>query len=330
VNGGDGTPTALEQFKSSCWANVSGYMAECEQHLAEATEAPGATLGEACSMTLAAGGKRLRPLLVLLTTKKLTGINKAQIAAGVAVELIHMATLVHDDVLDDAKLRRGHPTLVAGYGPSVSMAAGDYLFSRAFAVLAGAGSDRAVSLLTAVSLDLSLGELVQMEQAHDTGLSHDAYEIRCRLKTSGLFSAACQLGALLSGCSGATQKALGRFGHCIGLSFQISDDILDFTGEVSDTGKSIGTDLRDGTVTLPLIMALELDPSLAMMFDGKLTGERIDAIVMKVRESGGLEKAREKAREYVEEAAAVLETVSDEIDIDPLRLIAEMTVQRRV
>ncbi|MFA5809662.1 MAG: polyprenyl synthetase family protein [Thermoleophilia bacterium] len=305
-------------------------MAECEQRLAEATEAPGGTLGEACAMTLAAGGKRLRPLLVLLTTKKLNGINEAQIAAGVAVELVHMATLVHDDVLDDAKLRRGHPTLVAGYGPSVSMTAGDYLFSRAFAVLAGSGSDRAVSLLTGVSLDLSLGELVQMEQAHDIDLSRDAYEKRCRLKTSGLFSAACQLGAVLSECSGATVKAMERFGHCIGLSFQISDDILDLAGEVSETGKRVGTDLRDGTVTLPLIMALGLDPSLATMFDGKLPEERFTEIVMKVRESGGLEKAREKACEYVEEAAAVLDTVTDELDTGPLRLIAEMTVQRRV
>lgn len=329
MTGNDRSPTALEQFKSSCWPNVSGHMAECEQRLAAATEAPGATLGEACSMTLAAGGKRLRLLLVLLTTKNNNGIDESQIAAGVAVELIHMATLVHDDVLDDAKLRRGYPTLVAGYGPSVSMTAGDYLFSRAFAVLARAGSDRAVSMLTAVSLDLSLGELVQMEQAHDISLSRDAYEMRCRLKTSGLFSAACQLGAVLSGCSGATQKAMERFGHCIGLSFQISDDILDFAGEVEETGKRVGTDLRDGTVTLPLIMALELEPSLARMFDGKLTEERITGIVMKVRESGGLEKAREKACDYVEEAVAVLETVTDELDIEPLRLIAEMTVQRR-
>jgi geranylgeranyl pyrophosphate synthase len=305
-------------------------MAECEQRLARAVEAPGGTLGEACTMTLAAGGKRLRPLLVLLTTKKSGIIEESQIAAGVAVEMVHMATLVHDDVLDDAKLRRGHPTLVAGYGASVSMTAGDYLFSRAFAVLAETGSDLAVSLLTGASLDLSLGELVQMEQAHDIDLSRDAYEKRCRLKTSGLFSAACQLGAVLSGCSTASVKAMERFGHCIGLSFQISDDILDFAGEESETGKRIGTDLRDGTVTLPLIMALELDPSLAMMFDGKPSEERIDEIVMKVRGSGGLEKAREKACDYVKEATAVLETVTDELEIEPLRLIAEMTVQRRV
>lgn len=322
--------SAIEQFRVSYWEEVSGPMSECERRLAEAAGSTGGTLGEACSLTLVAGGKRLRPMLVYLTTKPSHGIEEDQHEAAVAVELVHMATLVHDDVLDGAMLRRGAPTMVAGFGLAVSVAAGDYLFSRAFAALTETGSGRAVSLLTGASLGLSLGELSQMKQAGDINLSYEAYEERCRLKTAGLFSAACQLGAVLSGCSQDTILALERYGRCLGLSFQIIDDILDFAGEESETGKRVGTDLRDGTVTLPLIIALELDPSLAGLFAQELTEERITEIVTRVNESGAVERARGKALEYVAEAVGVLEAAADELDTAPLALIAGITVQRKV
>jgi len=138
------------------------------------------------------------------------------------------------------------------------------------------------------------------------------------------------LGAVLSGCSESTVREIENYGHCVGLSFQITDDVLDFAGDVSETGKRVGTDLRDGTVTLPLIMALEQDPSLAKLFEKEQTDDLIDELVTRVRQSGGLDKAQIKASEHVEEAIGILATVSHELDTLPLRLIAEMTVQRKV
>ncbi len=320
----------MERFKSTYWAAYAAPMAECERRLAGITGEPGRTLGESCSLTLEAGGKRLRPLLVFAAVRRGTKIGEEHHAAAVAVELVHMATLVHDDILDGAELRRGQPTLVAKYGSRVGAAAGDYLFSSAFGILVAAGSPRAVSILTRTSLDLSLGELVQMEQEGDCDLTGAAYDERCRLKTSGLFSAACKLGALLSGCSVQTMTAMEEFGRRLGLAFQIADDILDFSGDAAKVGKRAGADLRDGTVTLPLVMALKRDGSIRDLLGGDPGDGEVDEICRRVRESGALEEARREARRHVALANEALAVAAGELDTGPLALIAEMAADRRV
>ena len=177
----------------------------------------------------------------------------------VAVELIHSATLVHDDVLDAAALRRGRPTVVATAGRAIATATGDLLFSRAFAELARNGRPESVRVLSDASSALAEGELLQREDAWNVGVSRERYEQRCDLKTARLFQAACELGALEGT---APVAVLGRFGRRIGLAFQMLDDVLDVSGPAERTGKHRGTDLLDGTVTLPLILARERDPAL--------------------------------------------------------------------
>ena len=185
------------------------------------------------------------------------------IRAATAIELVHMATLVHDDVLDAAPLRRGRPTVVARAGRAAATAVGDLLFSRAFAELAvpGDGSGRQVGLLAGASVGLAQGELAQRRDAFDASRSTaERYLERCRLKTARLFECACLIGA---DPSPAAAEALATFGREIGLAFQLLDDVLDVTGPPERTGKALGTDLLDGTVTMPLILARERDPALA-------------------------------------------------------------------
>lgn len=322
-------PEPMEYFREHYLPSYKEAMAECERRLESIASSPGGLLGCACAETLAAGGKRLRPLLVFLAAGPERSLDGTCLGAAVAVELIHMATLVHDDVLDNAELRRGRPTLFARHGAGVSTCAGDYLFASAFDVLAGAGSAAATEEMAAASLGLSLGEFIQMSQAYDYDVSTGRYFERCRLKTSGLFAAACRTGALLNSAGAAAVAAMGRYGDCLGLAFQIADDILDYSGDAARSGKLTGTDLKDGTVTLPLILALERDSSLGSLLDDDLSAERIEEVRERVIASGALEEAERTAYGYVEQAKDALGAAAAEIDTGPLELIAGAAVNRK-
>ena len=241
-------------------AHVPELMERLEVRLGELARSHGPVLAEHAGSTIAAGGKRLRPLLVFVAAGPEPANRDLVLRAAVAVELVHSATLVHDDVLDAAPLRRGRPTVVATAGRAMATATGDLLFSRAFAELAGGGDAEAVRVLSDASSALAQGELLQREDAWDATISRERYEQRCDLKTARLFEAACRLGAI---GGGGDADLLGRFGRSIGLAFQLLDDVLDVSGPAERTGKHRGTDLLDGTVTLPLILARERDPELA-------------------------------------------------------------------
>src|SRR3954463_8768082 len=215
-------------------------MRDLEARLAEGATSHGSTLGEHAGATIAAGGKRLRPLLVFVAAGPDPAGRDAALRAAVAGELVHSATLVHDDVLDAAELRRGRPTVVAAAGRAIATATGDLLFSRAFAELARNGIPHSVRILSDASSALADGELLQREDAWNVGVSRERYEQRCDLKTARLFQAACELGALEGT---APVDVLGRFGRRIGLAFQMLDDVLDVSGPAERTGKHRGTDL---------------------------------------------------------------------------------------
>ena len=219
------------------------------------------------------------------------------VAAGASVELLHMATLVHDDVLDRAPLRRGRPTVFAEGGRLAATTTGDLLFSRAFAELASAGSADAVRALSEASSALARGELMQRADAWSPDVTPGRYLDRCRLKTASLFAASCRLGALFGGRP-AMADAIGRFGEGIGLAFQMLDDVLDVSGPAERTGKPRGTDLLDGTVTLPLILARERDPGLVEL-DPALTPEQAERICDRIAATGALEQARNEALTHV-------------------------------
>jgi octaprenyl-diphosphate synthase len=221
------------------------------------------------------------------------------VAAATAVELVHMATLVHDDIIDRASLRRGRPTVAQASGPDAALRVGDFLFARAFSELTRTGDPRAVQALAAAALDLSCGELVQQSAAHDLELSEDAYLARCRAKTASLFAVACRLGAMVGGADRDTEERLASFGEHVGMAFQIFDDILDLTGSPDATGKPRGTDLREGTVTLPVILALRHEPDLAPLIRALGNGGGIDALCDRLAVHQGVAEARERALAYV-------------------------------
>jgi geranylgeranyl pyrophosphate synthase len=243
------------------------------------------------------------------------------VPAAAAIELVHMATLVHDDVLDDAPLRRGLPTVAATSGRGRATATGDLLFSRAFALLAEAGDARAVALLASASVALARGELMQRHDAFDLGVDEERYLARCRLKTARLFECACLLGR--------DEEHLQRFGAEIGLAFQLLDDVLDVSGPPERTGKARGTDLLDGTVTLPLIEAAKVEPGIREIDLQALDAASAEALCDRIAATGALERVRARALEMVAAAKHALETA----DFQPeqrqlLALVADGVVQR--
>jgi geranylgeranyl pyrophosphate synthase len=307
-------------------AHVPALMERLEDRLEVLATSHGALLAEYAGATIRAGGKRLRPLLVFLAAGE-GGGERADgvVRAAVAVELIHSATLVHDDVLDGAALRRGRPTVVAAAGRAIATATGDLLFSRAFAELAANGRPDEVRVLSDASSALAEGELLQREDAWNVEVSRERYLHRCDLKTARLFEAACALGALEGGGNAA---GIAAFGRGIGLAFQLLDDVLDVSGPSSRTGKHRGTDLLDGTVTLPLILARERDPALARLdLRAVRTAEQAEAVCDAIAAAGVLDVAREDALAMVEAAKAGLPPLPDG-QRAALELVADSVVDR--
>src|SRR4051794_30683567 len=271
---------------------VAAYMAEIETGLARAVAARPGLAAEVAKEALAAGGKRLRPLLCFLTSRD----DQPRLAPGVAVELVHLATLVHDDLVDGARLRRGLPAAWSVYGAGAAKAAGDYLFARAFAVLAETGDAQAVATLADASLCLARGEALQKLQTHDPDTPIEAYLERCALKTGKLIEAACLLG------SGGEER-LGQFGTALGIAFQIADDILDCAGQTQETGKIPGTDLREGTPTMPQLLAARRDATVR----AALEGGPLDGALVRVAATDALERSREAALDYAGRARSFLD-----------------------
>ncbi len=302
---------------SSRWLPVR--LGRVEQMLSEQGAGYGEELAGDAAMTLGAGGKRLRPLLVLLCAGE--GAGEEAIRAATAIELIHMATLVHDDVLDAAPLRRGKPTVAATSGRERATATGDLLFSRAFALLAAAGDLRSIELLSGASVALARGELAQRRDAYDLSVTEDRYLQRCRLKTATLFESACLLGG--------DQDALGEFGAAIGLAFQLLDDVLDVSGPPERTGKARGTDLLDGTVTLPLILAAERDPRIGSVDLRALDADGAAQLCDRIESSGALRQVRSRALEMVAEGKRRLGAAGFDAEHRKLfDLVADGVIQR--
>lgn len=295
------TAATLDAVVRAAGPQLGPLMEQVEARLAALSTGYGPVLAQHGGATIAAGGKRLRPLLVFLAAGEVDeAASDRLVRAAAAVELIHSASLVHDDVLDRAPLRRGQPTVVAVAGRTVAAATGDLLFSRAFAELAAGGQADDVRALSAASSALAAGELMQRADAWDATVPLARYLERCTLKTSSLFEAACRLGAL---AAGGPVDALAAFGSCIGLAFQLLDDVLDVSGPASRTGKARGTDLLDGTVTLPLIVARERDRELAELDLRALRTEAdAEALCDRIAATGALEEAKRRALAVVADA----------------------------
>ena len=286
---------------------LDDYLDALEERLARSVASHPGLVAAVGNEALAAGGKRLRPTLVFLSAPAGT---EPSLAAGVAVELVHMATLVHDDLIDRAHFRRGKAAAWSVYGPAAARATGDYLFARAFAELSATGDAAAVEILGEATLALARGEALQRTQTRDPATTVDAYFERCALKTGKLFEAACRLGG-----------GPGEYGLALGIAFQIADDVLDCSGATIETGKIAGTDLRDGTPTLPLLLAAQQD----RVVRAALAGGPLDGALVRVAATGALDEARQVALDYARRARACLD---GELHRDELEALTHAVVDR--
>jgi geranylgeranyl pyrophosphate synthase len=293
---------SVDAVVASAGPRLPERMARVEEVLAAAAGWAEGALAEHALATISAGGKRLRPMLVFIAAESNPthpADEDALVRAAASVELVHSATLVHDDVLDAAALRRGRPTVVAGAGREMAIAVGDLLFARAFAELVRNRRADELRVLSDASSALAAGELLQREDAWKADVGVERYLRRCELKTARLFEAACRLGALEGGGPAAE---LGEFGRRIGLAFQLLDDVLDVSGPAERTGKARGTDLLDGTVTLPYILARERDPGIPEPREI----ENAELVCDRIAATGALDEVRGRALEMVAEAKAGL------------------------
>ena len=308
---------------------ISTYLDAVEERLRETVERDGGEVAAAGVETLASGGKRLRPMLVYLCAPLGGRERPALVSAGCAVELVHMATLVHDDQIDAAPLRRGRPTVWRSRGARVSTAAGDHLFARAFSELVTTGDMAAVTALSDACLALARGEILQREQAGNADTTPEQYLDRCRLKTGRLFAAAASLGARLGGLSAAETARMAEFGIALGLAFQIADDVLDCDGDPDTTGKALGTDLLDGTVTLPILLAAGRDPEVRQVVLRGAEPADVLPTLARIARSGAVADARTEAERHAAAALAELEGLDGRVDSAALGAVVRGAVERR-
>ncbi|MCR6665634.1 MULTISPECIES: polyprenyl synthetase family protein [Methyloversatilis] len=282
---------------------------------------------------IGAGGKRLRPALVLLTSGACgySGAHRTELAA--VVEFIHTATLLHDDVVDESELRRGAKTANALFGNAASVLVGDFLYSRAFQMMVSVGSMRVQAVLAEATNIIAEGEVLQLLNCHDADVDEDRYLQVIRYKTAKLFEAASRLGAMLAGVDADVEERFARFGMHLGTAFQLVDDILDYSGDEGSIGKNLGDDLAEGKPTLPLIHVMKngTPEQVAVVRHAIEEGGRDDwADVLKaVVDSGALEIARVRAREEAELARAELAGLQANEYLQSLLDLATFAVERK-
>ena len=281
---------------------------------------------------VSAGGKRLRPMLVVLAGQAAgaTGADHHQLAA--IVEFIHTSTLLHDDVVDESDLRRGRSTANAIWGNAASVLVGDFLYSRSFQLMVELDRMEVMQVLADTTNRIAEGEVLQLLHVRNPDTDEAAYLRVIERKTAVLFAAGTRLGALASGADAATQQALYDYGMALGYAFQIADDVLDYTADATDLGKNLGDDLAEGTATLPLIHAI--------VHSGEATRQRLRAVVQEgdgaampevlaaIRATGGLEYSRRRALDYAMAAEAALAGLPETEALAALRGLARYAVER--
>lgn len=312
---------------------VRARLGRMEAFLGDLVVADFGPINEVSEYLLQARGKYLRPTLLLLANE--VGGRPAEAAERLAaiVELMHVATLVHDDAVDHSPKRRGMPTVNSRWTHQVAVIMGDYLYSRALLEVTRSGPPEAVAILAAASNQMSIGEMRQLAARDTLGATEDEYYRLCACKTASLMSAACELGAL----AGAEEhrEAMSAYGRDLGMAFQIVDDLIDYTVPADITGKPRGHDLKEHKVTLPLIAALpELDAaereSVEALFADPEPGEGdVAEVASLVRDAGGLDYARERAMEFARRAAGHLDSIPDDPYVRILRLTVEFVLERQ-
>lgn len=318
-------------MKSPISLRIKKQLNALDKELLKVIDSSGSKVKQGYLQTIKAGGKRLRPAIVFLCSQFNENGRQSTKKAALAVELIHVASLVHDDIMDGAKIRRGKPTVYSKWGDQVALRIGDYLFAQAFLLLSETGNFSAISALSKAVRKLSEGEIEQFKSAfqYNQALSYYFKKISC--KTAALFRASAELGAIFGGANKSCIAALGNFGENLGLAFQIYDDILDVEAKEKELGKSLGTDLRDGTLTLPIIIALKETKSqrLANIFTRKnCTEEDIKEGLNIIASTKAAVKAKEQAKKFIGKGITSLEPINNEQLKKELKDICYYTIER--
>ncbi|NVJ66090.1 MAG: octaprenyl diphosphate synthase [Gammaproteobacteria bacterium] len=284
---------------------------------------------------VAAGGKRLRPMLLLLAAKALNykeDFIRSQSILAAVIEMIHTATLLHDDVVDESDLRRGRETANSMFGNQASVLVGDYLYSRAFQMMVEVGEMRVMDVLSDTTNQIAAGEVLQLMNVNDPDVTEASYYQVIERKTAILFAAATQLAAILSSSDEATENALKEYGMQLGIAFQLIDDALDYAADSEELGKNVGDDLAEGKPTLPLIHALENtdDNGKALIRSAIENGglEQMDEIMAIIKQTGAIEYTYQAAEQAVDKAIRALESLADSSYKQALIDLAHLSLKR--
>lgn len=317
-------------------ALIASDMAQVDAVIAQRLASDVPLVGQISQYIISAGGKRLRPALLLLMSGALgyTQSHKYQLAA--VVEFIHTATLLHDDVVDESSLRRGRPTANQAFGNAASVLVGDFLYSRAFQMMVECGSMRVMSILAEATNVIAEGEVLQLMNMHDASLSEQAYLNVIRSKTAKLFEASARLAAVLAGSTAVVEEACASYGQALGTAFQVIDDALDYEGDASRMGKNLGDDLREGKVTLPLIVAMQRatasEASLIRQVieqpQADTLEKQLELILAIIRRTDALQATHAAAQAESQRAIMALDGLPDSIYKTALLKLAQLSLTR--
>ena len=281
---------------------------------------------------ISAGGKRIRPVLVLLVANAYGYKGTAHHELAAVVEFIHTATLLHDDVVDESSMRRGRQTANALFGNAASVLVGDFLYSRSFQMMVGLNNMRVMQILSDATNVIAEGEVLQLLNMHDPDVTQDSYLKVIRSKTAKLFEAAAQLGALISGASDSDIDAAGEYGRSLGTAFQLIDDVLDYAGDAAEIGKNLGDDLREGKPTLPLIWLMEHGTQeqreLVRSCIEQGDEAQFDAVLAAVTTSGALDYTRAQAEQAARRASEAIAGLPDSVFKNSLLQLSSFAVDR--
>lgn len=311
-------------------ADVSGV----EARLKSIIQSPVKVVQDVCLHTLEGGGKRLRPAFLILSARAAQSefSQDRALNLGATMELIHMATLIHDDVIDESATRRGRPTASTVFGNTASILSGDVLLAKAMCLLADDGDLRVIRTTAKMVQEMAEGEAKEVEVRYRYDLSVDEYLELIRLKTATFLQCCCEVGGLVANAPDGTIYALAEYGMNLGMAFQIIDDILDFTGDTAKTGKPKATDFREGCATLPLILAMEREPELQQFREvfGKNPSEKqIDSVIQLIENSGGFSGAMELAQNYLQKSEEALQKVPQNPHRNLLKAAGDFVLQRQ-
>ncbi len=325
------TPTTLPSVREAL-ATLSAEMLEVDAVIARRLQSDVALINQIAGYIVHAGGKRMRPKLVLLFANALGFDGPQRLELAAVVEFIHTATLLHDDVVDESSLRRGKQTANALFGNAASVLVGDFLYSRAFQMMVSANRMRVLEVLAEATNVIAEGEVLQLMNMHDPDISVESYLRVIRFKTAKLFEASARLGAVLADSSPEIEEACAGYGRAMGTAFQLIDDVLDYEGDSHALGKNVGDDLREGKTTLPLLIAMERGTEEQRLLirhaieHGEL--ERLSEIVEIVRATGALEATRDAARAEAQLAKDCLQLLPANMWRESLLEFAAQSVDR--